>query len=88
MPYVEVDAVTGSTEGIARFYAEIFNAVTHTGEDAAGRFAHVTAGPAQSLIYREMSGEKARDCRHTTATMCGSPWPIFRACISGCWSAV
>ena len=56
MPYVEVDTAPGSTEGIARFYA-----VTHTGEDAAGRFAHVTAGPAQSLIYREMSDEKARE---------------------------
>jgi hypothetical protein len=55
MPYVEVDAAPRTTEGIARFYNEVFNAVTRLGEDAAGQFAHITAGPAQSLIYRETS---------------------------------
>jgi len=53
MPYVEIDAAPGTTPGIAGFYAGIFNAVTRTGEDAAGRFAHITTGPAQSLVYRE-----------------------------------
>ena len=53
MPYVEMDTAPGSTAGIARFYADVFSAVTRSGEDAAGRFAHITAGPAQSLIYRE-----------------------------------
>ena len=53
MPYVEIDAAPGTTPGIARFYTVIFNAVTRTCEDAAGRFAHITTGPAQSLIYRE-----------------------------------
>ena len=57
MPYVEMDAAPGSTEGIARFYTDVFNAVTRTGADAAGCFAHITAGPAQSLIYRETSRE-------------------------------
>jgi catechol 2,3-dioxygenase-like lactoylglutathione lyase family enzyme len=57
MPYVEIDAAPGTTEGISRFYEEIFDAVTRTGEDAAGRFAHITTGPAQSLIYRETSRE-------------------------------
>ena len=57
MPYVEMDAAPGSTQGIARFYTDVLNAVTRTGEDAAGRFAHITAGPAQSLIYRETSRE-------------------------------
>jgi hypothetical protein len=60
MPYVEIDTAPGTAEGIARFYTDVFNAVTRTGEDAASRFAHITAGPAQSLIYREMSDEKAR----------------------------
>jgi catechol 2,3-dioxygenase-like lactoylglutathione lyase family enzyme len=53
MPYVEIDTAPGSIEGIARFYTDILDAVTRTGEDAMGRFAHITAGPAQSLIYRE-----------------------------------
>ena len=55
MPYVEMDAAPGSTQGIARFYTDVFNAVTRTDEDAAGCFAHITAGPTQSLIYRETS---------------------------------
>jgi hypothetical protein len=57
MPYVEIDTAPGTTQGIARFYTEVFNAVTRTGEDATGRFAHITTGPAQSLIYRETSRE-------------------------------
>jgi catechol 2,3-dioxygenase-like lactoylglutathione lyase family enzyme len=57
MPYVEIDAKPGSIEGIARFYTDVLNAVACTGEDAAGRFAHITAGPAQSLIYRETNRE-------------------------------
>ena len=57
MPYVEVDATPGTSGGIARFYADMLGAVTRTGEDAAGRFAHITAGPAQSLIYRETTRE-------------------------------
>jgi catechol 2,3-dioxygenase-like lactoylglutathione lyase family enzyme len=57
MPYVEIDAAPGTTPGIARFYTDIFNAVTRTGEDAAGRFVRITTGPAQSLIYRETMRE-------------------------------
>lgn len=57
MPYVEIDTAPGTTPGIALFYADVFNAVTRTGENASGRFVHITAGPAQSLIYRETSRE-------------------------------
>ena len=57
MPYIEIDAAPGTTPGIAGFYTDIFNAVTRTGEDAAGRFAHITTGPTQSLVYRETSHE-------------------------------
>jgi hypothetical protein len=60
MPYVEIDTAPGTVGGIAQFYTEVFNAVTRTGEDAAGRFAHITAGPAQSLIYRETARELPR----------------------------
>ena len=61
MPYVEMDTAPATATGIARFYTDVFNAVTHTGEDAAGRFAHITTGPAQRLIYREIPSEKARE---------------------------
>ena len=57
IPYVEIDAAPGTTQGIAGFYTKVFHAVTRTGEDAAGRFAHITTGPAQSLLYRETSRE-------------------------------
>ena len=57
MPYVEMDTAPGSTEGIARFYTDILSAVTRTGKDASGRLVHITAGPAQSLIYRETARE-------------------------------
>ena len=57
MPYVEIDVAPGKTPGIARFYTDVFSALARTGEDAAGLFAHITTGPAQSLIYRETSRE-------------------------------
>ena len=57
MPYVEMSTAPATTKGIARFYTEVFNAVTRTGEDAAGHFAHITTGPAQRLIYRETTRE-------------------------------
>jgi catechol 2,3-dioxygenase-like lactoylglutathione lyase family enzyme len=57
MPYVEMNSAPGTSEGIARFYTDILGAVTRTGEDAAGRFAHITTGPAQSLVYRETNRE-------------------------------
>ena len=57
MPYVEMDTAPGTTVGIALFYIDVFNAVTRTGEDAAGRFVHITAGPAHSLVYRETTRE-------------------------------
>ncbi len=57
MPYVEIDCTPGSAAGIARFYTDILQAVTRTAEDAAGRFAHITTGPAQALLYRETTRE-------------------------------
>ncbi len=57
MPYVEIDCAPGSAAGIARFYTDILQAVTRTGEDAQGCFAHITTGPAQALLYRETARE-------------------------------
>ncbi|WP_309684434.1 hypothetical protein [Polaromonas sp.] len=61
MPYVEIDTAAGASPGIARFYSGILGALAHCGEDAAGRFAHITTGPAQSLLFREMDREKTRE---------------------------
>ena len=53
MPYVELDAPPGSAEPIARFYREVLHAIACAGEDARGRFARVTAGPATAILFRE-----------------------------------
>lgn len=60
MPYVEICTAPGASPGIARFYRDILGALACSGEDAAGRFARITAGPAGSLLFREMDGEKTR----------------------------
>ena len=52
MPYIEVDCAAGSAVRIARFYAEILGARTRVGEDAGAAFAHITAGPCESLVFR------------------------------------
>jgi hypothetical protein len=53
MPYVEFDVPTGSADGIARFYREIFRAPAESTEDAEGRIARVAVGIKQFLIYRD-----------------------------------
>ncbi len=53
MPYVELDAPPDSAEAIARFYRETLHGLATTGEDAQGRFARVTAGPAAAILFRE-----------------------------------
>ncbi len=53
MPYVELDAPIGSSEAIARFYREMLGAHAHRGQDERGVFAHVAAGRAESLVFRE-----------------------------------
>ena len=53
MPYVEIDAVPGGSEGIARFYREILASPATTGKDAKGRFARVPVGLNESLLFRE-----------------------------------
>ncbi len=53
MPYVEIDAVPGSAEGIVRFYLEIIGAGGTAGKDARGRFARIPIGLAESLVFRE-----------------------------------
>lgn len=53
MPYVEVDAIIGSAEGIVRFYREIIQTGGTVGEDSQGKFARIPVGLSESVIYRE-----------------------------------
>lgn len=58
MPYVEIDAMPGSSDGILRFYAEIIGARGEKGRDEAGAFARIPIGLNEALIFRET--ERAR----------------------------
>ena len=53
MPYVEVDAQPGSSEAILRFYREILGSPGVASEDARGRFAQVSVGLGECLVFRE-----------------------------------
>ena len=57
MAYVEIDCASGTAAAVAHFYTNILQAVTRTGEDAQSRFAHITCGPAQALVFRETARE-------------------------------
>jgi hypothetical protein len=52
IPYVEIDAAPGSAERIARFYREMLDAPATFGEDH-GRYARVSVGLGESIVYRE-----------------------------------
>ena len=53
MPYVEFDTPPGCADGIARFYGQIIKALSVVEEDAQGRYARVTVGKKQYLLFRE-----------------------------------
>ena len=53
MPYVEIDATTGTAPRIARFYAEVLDSPAVVGSDAQGAFVRVPAGRAEAIVYRE-----------------------------------
>ncbi len=52
IPYVEIDAATGSTERIARFYREMLGAPATFGDDH-GRYARIPVGLGENIVYRE-----------------------------------
>jgi catechol 2,3-dioxygenase-like lactoylglutathione lyase family enzyme len=56
MPYVEIEVESGSAPGIARFYAEIFDAPGEVRDEPEGRAAHVRIGTDQRLVFRETPG--------------------------------
>src|SRR5262249_25735513 len=53
IPYVECDVDIGTADAIARFYREVMQPAASVGEDAHGRFARVSVGAGQDLIFRE-----------------------------------
>jgi hypothetical protein len=53
IPYVEINARPGSSDGIARFYRDILAAPADCVSDASGRAARICIGPHQDLIFRE-----------------------------------
>ena len=53
MPYVEFDVPTGTADGIARFYSEVFGAMTKVEKANGGSAARIAVGPQQSLVFRE-----------------------------------
>ena len=53
MPYVEFDTPPKCADGIARFYRQIIKAPAVVEEDAQGRYARVTVGKKQYLLFRE-----------------------------------
>lgn len=53
MPYVEIDAPSGTADGIVRFYQEIMDTHAEVGQEDGGAVARVSAGDGQTLVFRE-----------------------------------
>jgi len=53
MPYVEINAATGTAARIARFYAEILASRAEVASDAQGTFVRVPAGRGEAIVFRE-----------------------------------
>jgi catechol-2,3-dioxygenase len=53
IPYVEFDVPSGTADGIVRFYQQILTTSANAAEDERGRYARVSVGDAQELIFRE-----------------------------------
>lgn len=67
MPYVALDAPTGTADGIARFYREILQTMASVGETDGAKSARAAVGPGQSLIFRETDAEQAEFDGHHIA---------------------
>jgi hypothetical protein len=53
MPYVEFDVPAGTADGIARFYSEVFGALSKVEKANGGSAAKISVGPQQKLVFRE-----------------------------------
>ena len=64
MPYVQFDVPTGTADGIARFYDQIFAAPSTVGEWDAAPAALIQAGLHQELVFRETAAPLAAFDNH------------------------
>ncbi len=53
IPYVELNVPVGTAAPIAAFYQKVFKTEAGVEEDAQGRYARVTVGTKQYLLFRE-----------------------------------
>ncbi|MEX2450133.1 MAG: hypothetical protein WD407_04690 [Rhodospirillales bacterium] len=53
MPYVQFDVPLGTADGIARFYREIFDAVTAVEDSDGAKTARISVGYHQYVLFRE-----------------------------------
>ncbi len=53
MPYVELDVPWGTVDGIVKFYRKVLNTMARAADDGEGRYARVSVGAGQDLIFRE-----------------------------------
>jgi len=64
MPYVQFDVPTGTTDGIARFYKEIFAAPSRAADWDDAPAAIIQAGLHQELVFRETDAALAAFDNH------------------------
>ena len=64
MPYVQFDVPTGTTDGIARFYKEIFAAPSRAADWDDAPAAIIQAGLHQELVFRETDAPLAAFDNH------------------------
>ncbi|MDH3700302.1 MAG: hypothetical protein OEU46_03225 [Alphaproteobacteria bacterium] len=64
MPYVQLDLPSGSADGIARFYREIFDGVAVVEDVDGAPAARVNVGYRQDLIFRETKDKLPDYDRH------------------------
>lgn len=58
MPYVAFDVPAGTAKGIAAFYREVMGTHARVEESGGAPAAHVSAGRAQELVFRETDTEQ------------------------------
>ena len=64
IPYIRLQCPVASTEGIARFYQQVFDTKSEFRKGAEGTECWVPIGAGQWLIYQEIAGEIPYDGYH------------------------
>lgn len=79
MPYVSLDAPSGSADGIVRFYRAIVGAPARVVREGAAVSAHVLVGADQELVYRETdTAQPAFDGHHVAIYIADFSGPYRR----------